>query len=122
MDRNILINQLIEHPLKQTPKKTAVIDINGSYSYEFLEEKSNLLAARFQQANLQKERIAVLLPNCVELLYIYLACFKSGAILVPLEFRDAPKEALHVYQDAMPKWLIIHEDKLQELKSIDLKK
>ncbi|OGT41541.1 MAG: hypothetical protein A3F42_05855 [Gammaproteobacteria bacterium RIFCSPHIGHO2_12_FULL_37_34] len=122
MDRNILANQLLEHALKKTPKKIAVIDMNGSYSYELLEEKSNLLAAHFQQANLRKKRIAVLLPNSIELIYIYLACFKSGAVLVPLEFRDAPEETLHVYQDAMPTWLIIHEDKLGELKLVDIKK
>ncbi|GEM_PF-1685097 len=122
MNKNMTINYFLKSPLQKSPKKTAIIDGDKIYSYETLEEKSSLLAAHFQQAALQNERIAVLLPNSFELICIYLACFKSGAILVPLEFRDAPIEALHVYDDAKPKWLIIHEDKLSDLKLIALQK
>lgn len=120
--RNIHINELINIPLSQSPEKIAIVDENNSYSYATLEKKSQSLAAFFQQENMQHERIAILLPNSFELMTVYLACFKTSAILVPLEFRDAPAEAMHVYQDATPKWLIIHKDKLADLKLIDLNK
>lgn len=122
VDERIAIDRLIERAVQKFPQKIAVIDEKGSCSYELLEKQSDLLAARFQQEKLQKERIAVLLPNCFELICIYLACFKSGAIFVPLEFRDAPQEALHVYNNAKPKWLIIHEEKRDDLQLIDIGK
>ena len=121
-ERSLSIHRLIETPFHQVLQKIAIIDENGSYSYELLEEKSSLLAAYFQQEKLQNERIAVLLPNSFELICIYLACFKSGVIFVPLEFRDASAETLHVYDNSKPKWLIIHEDKLSDLGSIAIEK
>lgn len=45
-------------------------------------------------------RIAVLAKNCLEYLLLYYAASKAGVVPVPLNFRSAPPEWVHVITDA----------------------
>jgi fatty-acyl-CoA synthase len=59
------------------------------------------------------ERVAVLMVNTCEFLDIFFACSKTGAVMVPLNFRLAPPELLHILQDAAP-CLLIYSSEFDE--------
>jgi len=68
----------------------------------------------------QGNRIALLMSNCSEFLEIFFACAKTGAIMVPLNFRLTVPELLYILMDAEPCILIYTAEfapKVQELKS-----
>ena len=54
-------------------------------SYADFDIRVNRLANAFGDVGIAKgDRVATLLPNCLELLDVYWACAKTGAVAVPL--------------------------------------
>ncbi|WP_454781788.1 class I adenylate-forming enzyme family protein [Legionella sp. WA2022007384] len=111
---------LIHSKNKNIPHKPALIFEDKSVTYEDLERTANRFANFLFQEGLKGERIAFMLPNSVEIISIYLGCFKTGCIAMPINRRYASPELERVLQDAEPYYLIIEEEKLSLLESIDL--
>ena len=66
------------------------------------------------------ERIAVLMTNTSEFLEIFFACAKTGAIMVPVNFRLAVPELAYILKDCAPRVLVYSADfaaKVGELKA-----
>lgn len=74
------------------------------------------------------DRIAVYSKNRTEYVQLFLACIKTGAILVPLNFRLTPRELDILIHDAEPKIFFFEDEykeqilKLQTLKNIPVQK
>jgi malonyl-CoA/methylmalonyl-CoA synthetase len=64
---------------------------------------ANALAARGFEPG---DRLAVQLPNCVELIDVYLACTRLGVIFVPVNVLYKEREVSHVLGDAEPRWFV----------------
>jgi long-chain acyl-CoA synthetase len=76
----------------------------------------------FTQMELKGEPVAFMLPNGFDLMITYLACFKSGAVAMPLSRRLGPGELRNILIESGAKCLIIELEKLSLLDEIDLKK
>lgn len=62
-------------------------------SWRVLDEKVNRFANLLMNRGIKKgDKVAVLLMNCLEWLPIYFGILKTGALVVPLNFRYAPDE------------------------------
>jgi fatty-acyl-CoA synthase len=69
------------------------------------------------------ERVAALLLNSSEFLEIFFACGKTGAILVPVNFRLAAPELIYILKDSAPRVLVYSSDfavKVQAIKAAGL--
>ena len=93
-----------------------------SYTYGDLELLSRHASTWLTALGLKGEPVAFMLPNGFEILITYLACFKSGAVAMPLNRRYAPPELEKVLIDSGAKCLIIELEKLHLLNEIDLSK
>ncbi|HJV51128.1 MAG TPA: class I adenylate-forming enzyme family protein [Noviherbaspirillum sp.] len=79
------IGNLITRHARYRPQHPAVIFEGRRLSYEAFNRRVNRLANTLQRHGVAKgQRIATLLPNCLELLEIYWAAAKTGAVVVPL--------------------------------------
>jgi len=114
--------RILDRALKWDPDTSALIVNDRSYTYEKLEAESDILAARFTKAGLRGEPIAFMLPNGFEIVITYLACFKSGAIAMPLNRRYSPREVYRALVNSEAKWLVIEWDRLDLLENLDLEK
>ena len=56
------------------------------------------------------DRVAVLSPNCPEMLFTLFACQKIGAIFLPLNFRLPFAELNPIVEEAAPILLLFHDD------------
>ena len=56
------------------------------------------------------DRVAVLLPNGLEILESYFAILRLGAICVPINFRLLADEVAHIARDSGARALILHEE------------
>jgi len=66
------------------------------------------------------ERVAVLMSNASEFLEIFFACAKTGAIMVPVNFRLAVPELAYIFRDCAPRVLVYSADfssKVAEVKA-----
>ena len=99
---------MASHALR-TPDKPAVIVGAKSLSYGELLASSRSLAAGLRRAGVaQGDRIVVYLPNCVEFVQLLYAAFFVGAIVIPVNTRNTPRELLYFAQDSQARVLVFH--------------
>ncbi len=99
--------QLFNLSLKGRRDEVALEFGGGSFTFGEIDDRSNRMAALFQERGLEKgDRLCVYLSNCVELIDIYLACAKLGVIFVPINILYREREILHILADAGPKAVI----------------
>jgi fatty-acyl-CoA synthase len=92
--------------------KPAIIFEEISVSYSELYNRSKSLALCLRRAGIGKnDKVAIILPNCLEYLYVYFALFLLGAWAVPLSTRYEPDELRNVIRDSDAK-AIIFKDKI----------
>ncbi len=101
---------------KYTPNKFFLREFNSNREWTFNEfnNSANNLANYFvNELGLKKnDRLAVYSTNNAEYVLLFSACVKTGIILVPLNFRLAPRELNQLITDADPK-LFIYEGEFE---------
>ncbi len=76
----------------------------GRYSFGEIDARSNRMARLLQERGFQAgDRLCAYLPNCVEIIDLYLACLKLGVIFVPVNILYREREITHIRADAEPK-------------------
>ncbi|MFW9927836.1 MAG: long-chain fatty acid--CoA ligase [Candidatus Thorarchaeota archaeon] len=92
-----------------SPEKIAVIDFPNKkkYTYFQLNIRANQCANLLLKHNIKKgDRVAVLSKNRLELIDLFLATGKIGAILTPLNIRLSIRELEYLIQKTQPKILL----------------
>src|SRR5258707_5953649 len=83
-----MLNVLLDNVTARFQDKVALIIEQTTYTYAELCQLTRSLAASFLQRGIGPgDRVAFLLPNSFEIVLCYYACFKIGAISVPLNIR-----------------------------------
>ena len=74
------------------------------YTFGDLDRRSDQTAAALvEKGVVQGDRVCVQLANSIELIDLYLACIKLGAIFVPINVMYRDREVQHILRDADPK-------------------
>ena len=75
-----------------------------SYTFGEIDARSNRVAHFLRRRGFAKgDRLAVQLPNSIELVDIFLACVKSGVVFVPINILYRERETAHIIGDADPR-------------------
>lgn len=115
------VPDLLKRGLDNDPDGCALVSPGVRWSWREIEDRSNRLAAGFLALGLQSgDRIASLMPNCPALVVHYLACFKSGLVATPLNYRYMPPEIDHALDVSKAGILLVHADRLPDLASSKL--
>lgn len=102
-----------------SPDKTAVIFGDRQWSYQSLEENIGKIAASFIKLGIQTgDRVAIHLPNCPEIVFCYYACFRIGAIAVPINAHLKAPEIEYILNHSQAKLCISHIDSFAEIQLI----
>jgi acyl-CoA synthetase (AMP-forming)/AMP-acid ligase II len=79
------IGSLLARHARYRPRHTAVVYGEDRWSFAAYNRRVNLLANALLASGIGKgDKLATILPNCVELLDVYWAAAKIGAVVVPL--------------------------------------
>ncbi len=113
-------DRLLDGHARRTPGALALACGGRRVTYAELSELERRISTALHDAGLAGERVAFLLPNGVELVACYLACWRAGVTAVPFEYVDAPPEIAYGLGDSAARWLIVQDDKLDDLAKIDL--
>jgi long-chain acyl-CoA synthetase len=83
-----MLNSLLDNTAGKFPLKIALNFQGKDYTYTELSDLTQRLAISLLQRGVnQGDRVAFLLPNSLEIVLCYYACFKIGAVAVPLNIR-----------------------------------
>jgi fatty-acyl-CoA synthase len=82
-------------------------------------ERVNRMAHALADLGIVKgERVAALILNSSEFLEIFFACGKTGAIMVPVNFRLAVPELIYILKDSAPRALVYSSDFAEKVQAI----
>ena len=86
--------------------RTAIIDNDKEIDYKNVKINSYTLAEALYQLGLKKgDKIAIYLPNRVEYVYIYFACYLTGIIVVPIDFYLSDTEIINITNHCKIKYI-----------------
>ena len=83
----------------------------STYTFGEIDARSNRMARTLTARGVAKgDRLGVVLANSIEMIDLYLACIKLGAIFVPINILYREREVSHILGDAEPKLLVTAAD------------
>jgi len=103
--------KILEKTAKNAPDKHAVVCGDQRYSYKQLQERVDKLASSLAVLGIQKnDKIAIIHRNCHRYLETYYAAARTGAVLVPINYRLSAKDFVYILNDSLAKILIAQPD------------
>lgn len=114
-----VVRDMIRRAERFSPDKTAVVCGDERWTYRQFGTRVRKLAAVLTSLGVSKgDRVAVLMLNCHRYLELFTACFELGAIIVPLNTRQAATELIYTINDAEARLLVLDDNSLALLESI----
>jgi len=99
LDRPVDITNLLRAGLDRHPDAVALLSVRMRSTWSELETVANRLAANLLELGLAPgDRVATLMPNRTALVTFYLACFRAGLVVTPLNYRYTPREIDHALE------------------------
>lgn len=119
MDRSeCSLQRLIRPQAAGAGNRIAVSFADQRWTYAELDAMVTALAGEMSADGLLGQRVALMLPNRLETVVAYLACFLAGAVAAPFNTRYAPPEIERVLRRARPSWLIVDAVRLERLRTV----
>jgi malonyl-CoA/methylmalonyl-CoA synthetase len=89
-------------------RNQAALEFDGrTYTFGDIDDRSSRMAEALRRRGVEAgDRVCVYLGNCVEIVDLYLACLKLGAIFVPINILYREREIAHIVADAEPKYMV----------------
>jgi len=113
------IRKIFEASVSRNPDKVFFIFKNTEKVYADFLATVNRVANGFLSLGIQKgDKIAILLPNCLEFPYSWLAANMIGAVMVPVNTRFVPSEIEYILNHSEARILVTTERHLESIKAI----
>lgn len=100
----------IAHYAIRRPEHVAAHDLASDrrIDYRTLDRRIDAFARHLQELGVAAgDRVGVLAYNSTDILEVQFACWRIGAIFLPLNWRLAPREIQRITEDATPKVLVL---------------
>ncbi|HSS34160.1 MAG TPA: class I adenylate-forming enzyme family protein [Solirubrobacterales bacterium] len=115
------LNDLLAVGLASSPYEVAMVSATRSLTWAQLEAESERLAGGYRGLGLAAgDRLASLMPNRIDLVVHYLACFKAGLIATPLNYRYTHREIDHALTVSGARALLAHVERGEDVGESEL--
>ena len=116
LDRPVPLSELLQAGLERSPDEAALLSRKGDATWSELDAVAKGLAANYLALDLKPgDRFASLMPNRIALIAHYLACFKAGLVLTPLNYRYTPPEIDHALAVSGASVILAHAERAADL-------
>lgn len=115
----MVMGNMIDRNARLFPQKEAFVHNEQRITFrEFRDRVNKLINSLLSHGVAKGERVAVLSTNSIPYFELYGAADKGGFILVPLNFRLAARELLHLIQDSEAATLFVEHKYVPTIESI----
>jgi acyl-CoA synthetase (AMP-forming)/AMP-acid ligase II len=115
------LSDLLRVGLDAGPQEPALVSATRAMSWRELEEESERLAGGYRELGLKAgDRFASLMPNRIALIVHYLACFKAGLVVTPLNYRYTHREIDHALEVSGARALLAHVERFEDVAASEL--
>jgi long-chain acyl-CoA synthetase len=116
LEKPLPLSDLLQIGVRDRPTDPALMSLEAVISWSDLEKSSSRLAANYLALGLKPgDRVASLMPNRVALIVHYIACFKAGLVLTPLNYRYTPPEINHALDVSEAKIILSHVERAGDI-------
>ena len=116
LDQPVSLSNLLQAGLERSPDEAALLSRKGEATWSELDAVANGLAANYLALGLKPgDRFASLMPNRIALIAHYLACFKAGLVLTPLNYRYTAPEIDHALDVSGARVMLAHAERAADL-------
>jgi carnitine-CoA ligase len=113
------IRELFEKSVSRNPDKVFFILKDRGKAYKDFLTTVNRVANGFLSLGIRKgDKIAILLPNCLEFPYSWLAANMIGAVMVPVNTRFVAEEIKYILNHSEARALVTAERHLEDIEGI----
>lgn len=117
------LHDLISAAVKKKPQECALTSGAQAWTWQELQRDVDRFATHLRAMGLNTgDRVASLLPNCGELLVYYLACFKAGLVITPLNYRYTPANIDYALGFSDVQMLFFHAERKTDISASQLAK
>lgn len=111
-----MLHQLLRRPLDTAPDRP-ILECGGSWTTAAeLERLVSRLASGLTALGLEEgDRVAFFLPNCLETVVCYLACFRMRLVAVPLDYQYHPLQVGYALGHSGASILVVHQERIPSL-------
>jgi acyl-CoA synthetase (AMP-forming)/AMP-acid ligase II len=107
---------LLRAGVEAAPAAVAIASADRRMSWRELEAASSTLARAYRALGLEPgDRVASLMPNRIDLVVHYLACFEAGLVATPLNYRYTHREIDHALEVSGAAALLAHAERAEDL-------
>lgn len=95
--------EALKLPIEKNPKKIFLTHIKTgrNFTYGDIAEISAKIAHSFATEGMVKgDKVAIVLPNCPEFVFLYFACMQAGAIAIPVNINLHPHEIAFILENS----------------------
>jgi acyl-coenzyme A synthetase/AMP-(fatty) acid ligase len=115
------LNDLLRVGLEAAPEEIALASAERSLTWRELEAETARLAGGYRGIGLEPgDRLASLMPNRIDLVVHYLACFRAGLIATPLNYRYTHCEIDHALAVSGARALLAHRERTEDVGASEL--
>lgn len=124
-DQSIVVN-ILQDKAETLGDKVFIQHRDTEVSYADINETANRIGNGLSSTGVNKgDRVLIMFPNGIEILYCWFGTSKIGGVEVPVNFNLKGNTLLHIINDSGAKIMMIHQDYLNRLddikdKTIDL--
>jgi long-chain acyl-CoA synthetase len=105
---NHSLDDIVRRNGRRFPQKPALVMAGRSLSWKSLDQRIDQVANAMQKMGLKSgDRVAILLPNCLEYFELYFGLARAGLISVPVNYRLTPREMAQVIGSATPGLFVV---------------
>jgi acyl-CoA synthetase (AMP-forming)/AMP-acid ligase II len=105
---NHSLDDIVRRNGRRFPQKPALVMAGRSLSWQSLDQRIDQVANAMQKQGLKSgDRVAILLPNCLEYFELYFGIARAGLISVPVNYRLTPREMAQVIGSATPGLFVV---------------
>lgn len=116
LEKPFRLTEILNFGLTHTPDSEALFSCTQRLTWRELDARSERLAQHYLTLGLRAgDRLASLMPNRVDLVIHYLACFKTGLVATPLNYRYTAAEIDHALSVTEAAALLAHEERDSDL-------
>ncbi|MEA1870987.1 MAG: long-chain-fatty-acid--CoA ligase [Candidatus Bipolaricaulota bacterium] len=95
------LSKVLSDTTADFPKRKAIIDENGSLTYDQLSARVDRLARGLIELGVEKgEKVGLWMPNIPEWVVSYFAVARIGAVVVPMNTRYKPHEVQYILENS----------------------
>jgi len=110
------LNKLVDHHARYRSDQLAVVFGDQRLTWKEFDHRVNSLSNALIRAGVGKgEKVATVLPNCLELLTLYWSVTSIGAVVVPVSPLLQPRGLINLLQDSSSRMVFLNAHTMNEL-------